>query len=216
MEWAVLVIGIVFLLLAYIVIQGSRAAMAWRKAAAAGDVDVIRRLVEDAIDAWRSMRRPKDVAPDVWRGIQSIELTEVEGDVIRVSCQAESAYRLLGGRWVETANPLQEGMAITARAADMLMYELPHVSLRRVQIDVYTTFRAPDGTTRRECILSTPANREVAHQVDWENWTAAEIVEAFGGRYRLADSGQPLPIDPEKTAASLKPRRDARKTRVGP
>lgn len=216
MEWAVLGIGIVFLLLAYIVIQGTRAAGAWRKAAAAGDVDVIRRLAEDAIDAWRSMRRPKDMPPEVWRGVQSMELTDVGADFIRVSCQAESAYHLLGGRWVETANPLQEGMAITARAADMLLYELPHMSLSRVQIDVYTTFRGAEGTTRRECILSTPASREAARQVDWENCTAAEIVEALGGRYRLADSGQPLPIEPEKTAASLKPRRSGPKTRVGP
>ncbi len=160
MEWALLALTVVFLIMAYVVIQGTRAAIAWRKAAAAGDVDVIRRIVEDAIAAWRSMRRPKEVAPDVWRGIHSMEVVEVGSDSARVSCQAESEYRLLDGRWVEVANPLQQGIAITARAADMLLYELPNVSLQRVQIDVYTTFREADGTAGRRCILSTPATRE--------------------------------------------------------
>lgn len=216
MEWAVLGIGIFFLLLAYIVIQGTRAAMAWRKAAAAGDLDVIRRIVEDAISAWRSMRRPKEAPPDVWRGVQSLEVVDVGPDWARLSCQAESEYRLLAGRWVETANPLQEGLAITAKATDMLLYELPHVSLKRVQIDVYTTFRTAGGATRRECILSTSASREAARQVDWENWTAAQIVEALGGRYRLGDSGQPLPIDLDESTARLRAGASGQKARVRP
>ncbi len=215
MQWAVLGIGIVFLLLAYIVIQGTRAAMAWRKAAAAGDVEVIRRILEDAISAWGSMRRPKDVAPDVWRGIQSMEVVDVGPNSVRVSCQAESEYRLLDGRWIEMANPLQEGIAITARAADMLLYELPHFKPQRVQIDTYTTFREPDGASRRQCILSTPASRDAARGVDWESWTAAEIVEALGGRYRLAGSGLPLPIDPEQPRAPRRRARNGSKARAG-
>ena len=208
-------IGIVFLLLAYIVIQGTRAAAAWRKAAAAGDVEVIRRILEDGISAWRSMRRPKDVTPDVWRGIQSLEVVDVGPDSLQVSCQAESEYRLLDGRWVETANPLQEGIAITARAADMLLYELPHFKPQRVQVDVYTTFRGPDGASHRQCILSTPAGREAARGVDWESWTAAQIVEALGGRYRLAGSGLPLPIDPEQPSPRGRRAQSGSKARVG-
>ena len=196
MGWALLGVTVFFLIIAYIVIQGTRAAMAWRKAAAAGDVETIRRIVEDAIGAWRSSRRPKEVPPNVWRGIQGMEAVDIGPDFARVSCQAEGEYRMLDGRWVEISNPLQEGMAITAKAADVLLYELPHVSLDRVQVDVYTTFRET-GAGRRECILSTTAGREVARRLDWENWTAADIVEAFGGRYRIGPSGQPLPIETE-------------------
>ena len=36
MEWGILVIVLIFILVAYIVIQGTRASMAWRRAAAGG------------------------------------------------------------------------------------------------------------------------------------------------------------------------------------
>ncbi|MBI2913042.1 MAG: hypothetical protein HYY03_03900 [Chloroflexi bacterium] len=216
MEWAVAGIGVFFLFLAYIVVQGTRAATAWRKAAAAGDVDVIRRIIEEGIAAWRSMKRPQEVASEVWRGVQSMEVVAVAAGSARVSCQAESEYRLLNGRWVEMANPLQQGMAITARAADMLLYELPHLRLERVQIDIYTTFREADGPAGRRCILSTQATREAARQLDWENWTATEIVEALGGRYRISGSGQPLPIDPRRPSLTRRAPRNGRKARVTP
>ena len=197
MEWAVLGLFIMFVIVTYIVVQGTRAALAWRKAAAEGDVKVIRDIVEDSLGAWRSMKRPKEVSPDVWRGIQGMQIVEVDAELVRVSCQAEGDYRLVNGRWVETANPLHEAMAVTAKALDMLLYELPHHKPGRVQIDVYMTMREPDRVTERVCILSTTASREDARQADWEEWTTAQIVEALGGRYRMDDLGQPLPIEVE-------------------
>ena len=95
MVWGVIVVAIIFLVVGYVVIQGTRASLAWRKAAAAGDVEVIRQILEGAIGAWRSSRRPKEVPPEVWRGIQSMELLEVGPDSLRISCSAESEYRLL-------------------------------------------------------------------------------------------------------------------------
>ncbi len=211
MEWGLLGISVAFLFVAYVVIQGTRAAMAWRKAAAGGDLDVIRRIVEDAIAAWGSQKRPQEVPADVWRGVQGLELVDVGPDWVRVSCQAQGEYRLQDGRWVETANPLQEGIAIAAKAAEMLLYELFHFRPERVQVDVYTTFRDTDGAMRRQCILSLPATRQAARQVDWDGWTAAEVVDALGGRYRLGEGGQPLPIDPgeplEPAASGSSPRR---------
>lgn len=210
MQWAVLGISIVFLILTYIVVQGTRAAMAWRQAAAAGDVKVIRDILEDALAGWRSMKRPKEVAPDVWRGVQSMQVVDVGAEFVRVSCQAEGEYKLLNGRWVETANPLQEGMAITARALDMLLYELPHFKPARVQIDVYASFREREGA-ERACILSVSTTREEARAVDWEEWTPAQIVDALDGRFSLGESGQPLPIEvsepesPESESAEAPP-----------
>jgi hypothetical protein len=201
MQWALLGLAILFLIVAYIIVQGTRAAMAWRKAAAAGDVKVIRDIVEDALGAWRSVKRPKQVRTEVWRGIQSLQAVDVGADFVRVSCQADSEHQLLNGRWVEVRNPLQEGMAITAQAADMLFYELPHFRPERVQIDVYTTYGEADGATKRDCILSTATSRETAKLVDWEEWTPEQIVEALGGRYRLSDSGRPLPVRPAVTAS---------------
>jgi len=203
LQWALLSIFIFFLVVAYIVIQGTRAALAWRQAAAAGNAGVIRDIVEDAIGAWRSVRRPKEVAPDVWRGVQSMQLVEVAPDYVRVSCQAQSEYRLIDAHWVEVRNPLQEGQAIAVRAADMILYELPHYRPERIQVDVYTSFREVDGVTRNDCILSLETTREIAKQVDWEEWTAEEIVERLGARYSLGERGQPLPIEVALPAATL-------------
>ena len=77
----------------------------------------------------------------------------------------------------------------------MLFYELPHFKPERIQIDIYTSFRDQSGVTQRSCILSTAPTRPDAAGVDWEEWTAAEIVDALGGEYRLGDNGQPLPIE---------------------
>jgi hypothetical protein len=202
MQWGILAIVLIFLVVAYIVTQGTRAALAWRRAAAAGDVDVIRQLLEESITGWRSMKRPKEVAPDVWRGVQSVDLIDVGSDSARVSCQVESEYRLVGGRWVEEANVLQEGMAVTVRLADMLMYDVPNLRLASARIDVYTSFRDPQGGALRACILTTTVRREVASGVDWEEWTPAEIVDALGGRYLLGERGDALPIEVEDEAGT--------------
>ena len=205
MEWGILAVTVIFVVVGYVVLQGTRASMAWRKAASGGDVDVIRQILEDAISSWRSIKRPKDVASDVWRGVQSVALVDVAPTGARlgasVSCQVESEYRLLDGRWLEVSSPLQEGFAVTARLADMLLYDLPNLRLDSVRIDVHTTFRDADGTAERACILTTNVGRELARDVDWEEWTPVEIVDAFGGRYRLGERGVALPVDPVEGAA---------------
>ena len=89
---------------------------------------------------------------------------------------------------------------ITSGSNNSLLYDVPNLSLPAVRIDVHTTFRDPDGASERACILTTTASREAAREVDWEGWTAAEIVDAFGGRYRLGERGAALPIDPEEGA----------------
>ncbi|MBF8286757.1 MAG: hypothetical protein HW393_571 [Dehalococcoidia bacterium] len=210
MEWGILGVAAIFVVVGYIVLQGTRASMAWRKAASGGDVDVIRQILEDAILSWRSIKRPREVAPDVWRGIQSVALVDVAADSAPTgaslgasgSCQVESEYRLLDGRWVEVSSPLQEGFAVTACLADMLLYDVPNLRLDSVRIDVHTTFRDAGGTAERACILTTNVRRELAREVDWEEWTPAEIVDAFGGRYRLGERGVALPVDPVEGAAA--------------
>jgi hypothetical protein len=212
LEWGILAIGIIFVIVGYMVLQGTRAALAWRRAADAGDVDIIRQILDDTLASWRSMKRPREVAAEVWRGVQSAELVEVAAESARVSCQAESEYRLADGRWVEVVSPLQEGFAVTARLADMLLYEVPNLNLAAARIDVHTTFRDADGASRRACILTTTATREAARAVDWENWTAVDIVDALGGRYRPGEGGAALPIEieeplspPEKLKAQAEP-----------
>ncbi len=193
-QWALIVIFFLFLVLAYIIIQGTRAALAWRDAAAAGDTKVIRDIVEDCLEGWRSQKRPKPVAAEVWRGIQSLQLVHVEADFVRVSATAESDYKLVDGQWLEMRNPLQEGIAISARAAEMLFYELPHYRPDRIQIDVYTAFRDQSGVSRHDCVLSTETSRDIGREVDWDEWTPDQIIEALGGRFQLSSAGRPLAI----------------------
>jgi hypothetical protein len=200
-QWALIVIFFLFLILAYIIVQGTRAALAWREAAASGDTKVIRDIVEDSLEGWRTQKRPKPVAAEVWRGVQSLQLVHVEADFVRVSATAESDYKLVDGKWLEMRNSLQEGIAITAYCAEMLFYEMPHYRPDRLQIDVYTAFRDESGASRRECILSTEATREVARTVDWDEWTSDQIVEELGGHYRLSDGGRPLAITVEPPPA---------------
>lgn len=197
MEWGILAIAIIFVVVAYIVLQGTRASLAWRRAAARGDVEVIRQMLDDAIEGWASMKRPKDAAPEVWRAVQSAELASVGPDRARVSCQVEGEYRLVEGRWLETASLLQVAFATTARLADMLLYDVPNLRLERARVDVYTTFREPEGPPQHACIMTTTAARETAREVDWDEWTAEEIVDAFGGRYRLGERGAALPLELE-------------------
>jgi hypothetical protein len=201
LQWALLGIFILFLLVAYIIIQGTRAAMAWRQAAIAGDVTVIRDIVEDAISVWRSARRPKEVPPAVWRGVQSMQLVDAAPGFVRVSCQAQSDHRLVDGRWVEVSNPLQEGFGIAAKVSESLFYELPHYRPDTVQVDIYTSFREGEGATHHVCIMSLETDRERVKQVDWEEWTPEEIVDHLGARYRLGEHGQPLPIEVAPPAA---------------
>lgn len=196
LQWALLAIFILFLIFAFIIIQGTRAALAWRTAADKGDLTVIRDIIEDSIKHWSSGRRPKPIAPEVWRGIQSMQLAVVAPDYIGVSTVAASEYRMQDGRWIEMRNPLQEGIAITARAAEMLMYEVIHYRPETIQIDVYTDYRDDAGVTDRQCVLSTLATRDQVREVNWEEWTPEQIVDSFETRYRLSDTGRPLPIEP--------------------
>jgi hypothetical protein len=195
MQWALLGLFIMFLVVAYIIVQGTRAALAWRKAAAAGDLGVITDIVEDTLAGWRSTKRPKEVPSNVWRGVQSMQLVDVEADFVRVSAQAQSEYKMYEGHWIEVRNPLQEGMGIAAKAAEMLFYELPHYRPDRIQVDVYTSFRGELGISRNDCILSVETTREIARSADWDDGTPEAIVEHLGARYAQDGRGQPLAIE---------------------
>jgi len=205
MEWAILALVIIFVVFSWLMVQGTRAALAYRRQAAAGDVAVIREIAEEAISGWRSQKRPKEAPPEVWRGIQTLELVDVGPDYVRVIAQADSEYKLIDGSWLEVASPLRTGMAITAKAADMLLYELPNCKLDKIQIDVYTAFREAQGSSSRQCILSTIVSRQAAQSVDWDGGKAQEIVDVLGGRYRLNELGQLLPIDPDEVTVSPSP-----------
>lgn len=195
--WAFLIIAIIVALITYVIVQEMRAQQHWRRLVEQGDLDAIRQIVQGEVERWREDRLPRDVPPSLWHGVQTAELVEVGRDYARLTCTAEGRYAMVDGQRREVSTALSEGMKLTARLADMFLYDIPNLRLDRVQIDVYTTFRDPRGAATQDCILSTLVRRSDAQYVDWEASSPEEIVAIFGGRFRRDQGGAAFPIEPD-------------------
>ena len=91
------IVLLLFLMVGYVVIQGTRVQLAWRARVEAGDVEAIETLVTEEINRWRTARMPKGLQPSVWRGVQSAELVEVRPQGIRLSAATEGQFAPVGG-----------------------------------------------------------------------------------------------------------------------
>lgn len=201
---AIAVIFVIFLVVGWIIVQGTRAQMDWRKAIANGDIPTTQMIVGDEIARWKTMRMPRGTDPGIWHGVQSAELLLVEPRAARVSATADSQYAMVDGRRQEVIDALRQAMRITAKLADMVLYDIPNASLQRVQIDIYSTYRDEAGSSQR-CILTTTCPRDIADGLAWDEMDAEEVVRAFGGRFSLDDHGQPLPVDPDAKSRTAVP-----------
>lgn len=203
--WGLLAVVLIALVIAYAVIQETRAQRHWRTLVKAGDIDAIRTIVESEVNRWRTERMPRGVLPSVWHGVQTADLVDVGTDYVRVGCSAEGQYAVVGHRREEVSSALREAMKLTVKLADMLLYDIPNVELERVHIDVYTTFRARSGAANQRCILSTVVRRSEAKGLDWEETPPEEIVARFGGRFQVDRRGHAQPIDPDEEAIEAGP-----------
>jgi hypothetical protein len=199
---AILGMFVVLAFVAYIVLQGTRTQMAWRESVEQGDVGSIRILVSDEIERWKVTRMPKGTDPGAWHGVQSAQLLDVTPSSVRVTATADGAYALVSGERKEVTNAFHQGLAVTAKLADMLLYDVPNVRLPTVQIDIYSTYRDEQGASQR-CIISTVCERTVAQDVDWDEQQPEDIVRAFGGRFLLDDRGNALPISVDAPPPSV-------------
>lgn len=195
MEWGVLIIVILGLLLTYVVLQGTRAQLEWRRMAAQGDIPTIRRMVEEALERWRTAPVPRGVSPVLWRALQATELVDVGADHAWVNCTAQGEYSTVAGQRQQVKSALEQGMEITTKLVDMLLYDIPNLKLAWVRVDIFAVFTSAEGAAQERCILSTTAHRSAAVGLDWEGLSPREIVDHFGGYYRLSDRGVALPID---------------------
>ena len=193
---AIFFLLIVFVIVGFVIIQGTRAQLYWRKRVEEGDIEAIQALVGDEITRWKTARAPRGVDPTVWHGVQGAELLEVKPESVRVSAAAEGRYALVSGERREVSTSLAEGMRLAAKLADMVLYDIPNVKLADVRIDIYSTYRDA-ASSSQQCILTVSCSREVADVLDWDDMEAEEIMRAFGARFRLDDHGRALPIDPE-------------------
>jgi hypothetical protein len=206
MEWGILVILAILLFTSYVIVQETRAQLFWRGLVEKGDLKAIRELIETEIDTWHRARVPRGTPAMLWHGIQTVELLDVTEHGARVSCNAEGEYALVNGRRLETSSPLSEGMKITMKLAEMLLYDVPNVKLDHFQIDVYTSFRDESGHAEPRCILSTLVQRSAVEDFDWENDTPVSFVEVAGGRFDAARDGSLKVIEPfawEETHAAV-------------
>jgi hypothetical protein len=196
-EWGLAVVVFIFfgffVLVCWFMIQATRAQLHWRRRAERGDIDAIQMMVADDVERWKTMKMPKGDQPSTWRSVQTAELLEVSPTSVRVSALTEGQYSTVSGERREVSNAFREAQKVTTKLADMLLYDIPNVRLPEVRIDVYSTYRDEAGSSQR-CIMTTTCTREVAVGLDWDEDDPADIVAAFGARYRLDDRGNALPI----------------------
>lgn len=206
MIWGILVILVITIVIAYVIIQETRAHRYWRKLVAEGDVSAITTLVQQEIERWRTQRTPKDVPASLWHGVQTVELQSVGRDYVRVSAAAEAQYAMVEGKRQEVSSALHEGMKLSVKLADMLLYDIPNVCLARVQTDIYTTFRDMTGLSTQQCILSAIYDRQLLADLDWDSQSPEEIIAFVGGRFYIDALGAPRPIDPDEGAVDAEQR----------
>jgi hypothetical protein len=189
MEWGILVIVLLLLFTGFVIVQETARQMHWRGLVENGDIDAIRTLIEEQVETWHESRVPRGTPALLWHGVQTVDLLDVTPTAARVSCNAEGESALVSGRRVETSSPLAEGMKITKRLAEMLLYDVPNVKLDQVQIDVYTSFRDENGHAEPRCILSTVVRRRAVEHIDWDETEAADFIELTEGRFAGNDNG---------------------------
>ena len=195
MEWGILVIVLLLLFTGFVIVQETARQLHWRGLVENGDLSAIRTLIEEELESWHESRVPRGTPALLWHGVQTVELLDVTPVSARVSCNAEGEYALVAGRRIETSSPLVEGMKITKRLAEMLLYDVPNVKLDHVQIDVYTSFRDENGHAEPRCILSTLIARSAVEHIDWEETEPADFVELTEARFAVEANGL-RPIEP--------------------
>jgi hypothetical protein len=189
MEVGIIIVVLVLLFTGYVIVQETRVQMHWRDLVAHGDVEAIRQLIEGEIEGWHNQRVPKGTPALLWHGVQTVELLDVDATSARVSCNAEGEYALVGGQRIETSTPVAEGMKITKKLAEMLLYDVPNVKLDQAQVDVYTFFRSEGGVAAPRCILSTRVNRRAVEYIDWDETEAHDFAELTGARFSANGNG---------------------------
>ncbi len=166
----------------------------WRRRAAAGDHEITAALILEAMAAWRTARPPGDRPVSVWAGVQRAELVAATAETATVQSSAEGEFRSTVEGRERVSSALDEAFALATGLVEMMLYDIPNLSLGSVRVDVYSTFPADDGAALQQPILTTTARRRDASAADWEGLAPAELLARFETAYQLGANGSALPI----------------------
>ena len=166
----------------------------WRRRVASGDNEIVEALILEAMAAWRRARPPREVPASLWAGVQRAELAVATADLAIVQSSAEGEFRSVEGRREQVSSALEEAFALAARLVEMMLYDIPNLSLGSVRVDVYSTFTADTGAAVQKPILTTTAHRSDADGIDWDALAPAEIVARFETAWEATESGLAAPI----------------------
>ena len=167
---------------------------AWRRRVASGDHEIVEALILEAMAAWRSARPPRDVPANLWAGVQRAELAAATADLAVVQSSAEGEFRTVAGRREQVSSALDEAFALAARLVEMMLYDVPNLSLGSVRVDVYSTFTADGGAALQKPILTTTAHRAGADGIDWDELAPAEVLARFDTAWEATGNGLAAPI----------------------
>ncbi len=204
---AMLICLVIFIVVGFVIFQARFAAQHWRRVIAEGDQGALTELLDATFETWRNGRPPKGMPPADWRAMHTAAIVAADKDRARVSLLAEPDVRVMDGQRVEVGNEQDVARRAAVRMAERLLWEVPHVSFQRVQVDVLAEFRRPDGGTDTACLLTTRVDRETASWSDWDEGAAEEILGEWDTRERLgetyADPDRDAIIAPEEIEAGL-------------
>lgn len=198
--------GLFFILLltaiiAYVLLQETRAHMHWRGLVARGDVEAVRALMQAELDGWGAGRPPKGLPASIWSAVQTVQIVDAGPDWVWLSTGVEGVYTLADGERREVSSPLDEATKVAMKLGEMVLYDIPDMRLPHVQIDTYSTFRESDDRPVQRCILSAIIDREAAAKFDWDSADVVDALETFEVRWRLSEAGVAMPVEPLDMAA---------------
>ena len=166
----------------------------WRRRVASGDDEIVGALILEATAGWRLARPPRDTPANLWAGVQRAELVAVTAEIATVQSSAEGEFRFVEGRREQVSSALDEAFVLAAKLVEMMLYDVPNLSLGSVRVDVYSTFTADDGPARQQPILTTTAIRSAADTVAWEELSPVAILACFDTGFEASETGVARPI----------------------
>jgi len=184
---------VTFIIVGIVVFQAQFAARKWRQVIREGDVEALNQLIGDTFAEWRRRRPTRDSLLAEWNALQSVGLVAADHSAIRVSLLAEPAMTVAGGKPQQSVDVKEIALRSLVGTIERLMYEMPHVSFARAQVDVYTEYRSATSDNDLICLMSCKVDRELVASSDWDSGLAEQI--AKGWPIEIVEDGKVL--DPE-------------------